>query len=241
MTNASDEEGLSRGERVWGGIIGGALLATGATSTFVGNNGIGSAALIIIGGALLLLGVTGQTLRKVKIGDNETEFYAKVGRRAVDAAESEAVDKSEREAARDLIEQVSETTRSVPARVLDISRGLEYEEVVSAAVKRATMNGEAKGKPATSLIAVEVKYRQAGRAPGPRSLEPNGNFRPLAERAARAGYRALLIVTNSAVGFDGVIELNDLADGKSLRVLLCQWTPDMGDGVLAEALARLSA
>lgn len=231
-------------ERVSSAVAGIALGVTGCIATFTTDNEFGTGALIVLGGAFGVLALTGQPIRRIKIGDHETEFYAKVGRKAVEVAESDSGDVSERETALELVEQVRETTPNAPTRVVSLSLAYQYERTVLDAVQRAAAVVETpKFGPVDAIvdktIGVEVKYRSAGRAPGKNALSPGGAYRQAVERAAASGLDALLVVTNSTVAFDQIESVPDTQSGRPLRVKLLQWTQGMGDEVLKAGLSEM--
>lgn len=242
--NVSSAAQLSRTERILSAVVASVLFAGGMTGTFMTDNEIGVAAMIIVGAALAVLALTGQALRRIKIGENETEFFARVGRDALETAESETVSPSQRETARELVERASEATVEVPTRVMGIGLARAYERSTIAALKRVSEDlriSEVGGLDAVidDSVGVDVKYRQAGRPPGQTALARGGKYRPAVEAAASQGLRALLILTNSNVDDESPMTVSDTSSGTPVTVRILQWTEDMSDESLASALQSL--
>ena len=242
-TNAPSAQ-LSTTERVIAGIVAGLLLGGGIVAVFLTDSEIGVAALLVVGAALAILALTGQTLRRIKIGENETEFYAKIGRDAVATAESESAPPAEREAAREFVERASDATPDVPSRVVGIGLARAYERATVAALRRVRTDvqvSEVGGLDAIvdGKVGIDVKYRPAGRPPGLSALSRGGNYRPAIEVAATMGIGSLLILTNSAVDDDSSTVVTDTANGQAVTVRIMQWTAESPDQQLSEALDAL--
>ncbi|WP_143458877.1 hypothetical protein [Leifsonia sp. ALI-44-B] len=242
-TNSTSAQ-LSITERVLAAVTAAILLSAGVIAVFLTENEIGVAALFLIGAALAMLALTGQTLRRIKIGENETEFYAKVGRNAVATAESETATPTERETAREIVERASDSAADLPSRVVDITLARTYERTTFAALKRVSDDvtfSEMRGLDAivNKKIGIDVKYRSAGRPPGRSALSKGGNYRPAIEAASNSGIKALLILTNSTVDDDSPVVIDDTLSGQVITVRIMQWTADSPDLQLAEAIQEL--
>lgn len=241
-----DDEKLSPKERACAGVVAGLTLAAGTVSVFTDMNEVGTGALILVGGAFALASITGQTIRRFKIGDNEAEFNRRVTRKLADTV---AADTSESEAAARILEEVASETPQAPARVLNTTNAFHYERAVIEALRRVSPNvrmllDDVVDAIAGGKVAVVIKYRVAGRPPGVRALE-RPPYHGFIERAASVGgVRAVLLVTNSVVAEDansGGPALVPTAVAGDVAVRLVQWAPHTGDEALAEALEQLEA
>lgn len=221
---------LTGGQRLWFAVTATATLAGGGAATFVGQNDFGSAALVATGGIMSIPAITGQMLHRLSMGGWEMQFYSEVGRMTARAADPEWGNPALRNSAQAILGMVSHESSQVPPRVRAIELASEYEVSVYEALKNVEPKVEwvadHQGFDARAgSIAIEVKYRQAGRSPGHQALA--GSFRHIVESAAKAGCGALLIVTNSAVETEEITTVDNLPDGRSLRVRLLRWTKDI--------------
>lgn len=242
-------EGLGWLPRAIAGVVATASLVFGGRAVFVTTNEAGSVSLILVGGVFAYLAVSGQALRRLKMGDNEAEFSKAVFRvamRTVEGGGSSAGDGTSTEAAAaKILEQAAREAPSVPRKVLAATEAHRYEEAVIAALRRVAetvstdVGHHDRGADAVvnGTVAVQIKY--ANKPVMVVDLN-GGGLLDESKLEAPDGFQALLCVTHNVMIMPPTNDNLSISVGRIRpRVKVVHWNPVMGDAPLAEALADL--
>lgn len=227
-------------ERWTAGIIGLSAGGVGIAAVFFSDNQAGTAALFVVAGAFLLIGVQGTPLKRFGSGDNNAEFAAREANNKLERAK-EAKKDGDQESAENLVDDAVRIDPSVEN--LPVVQEVRYERRVADAVRRifghtpgfelATEPRVRRYRPDFILtsnghhINVEVTHRQ--RELGVTVLQ---SF----EHMARTTGRPTLLITNAPLS-DAVMQLNGRAEDTPVEVV--QWTGANDDDLLERAALRL--
>ena len=176
-TAVDDELSSSRGLRWVAAVLGLAVLAVGGVATFRSTNGAGSAALVVGGIALLVLGGLGDRIELLKVGN--VEFHIRAAARQLirradelerqgDSAGAEQL----REEARHLLRQASPAARRYeelrrtqptgPQRtaelykaLVDVARQLSKDQHPSAEFVRSMFRSDREGERVFALVLMQ--------------------------------------------------------------------------------------
>lgn len=236
--------GLARWERVLAGTAGAALMVCGVLATFFVVNQAGSIGLIAVGAVLLLLGLTGQPLQRIKVGDTEAEFYERVGRRTVEEAREDPEGTGRARSAIDTVNSVARTSSRVPSEVRVLSRSHEAALAYDEAVGRALARVAERVEHSTTLdyvvdtIGIECRYRVAEQLVTEESVLKGGRYHRVVASAAKESVERLLLLTNAPVALtlDEVVEVP--VGATVMPTVLATWRPTDGDEALADILRR---
>jgi hypothetical protein len=230
-------EPMQAWERLVVVLLGVAASGIGCYAVFKTSNQAGTAVLLVIGAAFVLIGIQGTPLIKLGSGANNVELERR--RRRVEQVAEQAREEGDPDLARDIVEAASILDPSiVPApQVL----GAIYVDQVRHALLRAgarvidasrTDAGvDMIAETSTGAVAVVIKYRR--RSPLTRQYVDTvvSNWKP--NRTV-----GLLLVTNAPMSGD-LNESNAKVENRP-PVEIVTWNDERDDGILVRSLRRLT-
>src|SRR5262245_48697006 len=104
------------------GLLGAAGLAGGSIATFTQDVEAGPGAMLAIGAIFFLIGIAGVLPTRLKVGENEAEFWQEVGDKV-----EEIVDQLPPATRAEVLEKIA---ASAPEAAAPALRGIAYEELV---------------------------------------------------------------------------------------------------------------
>lgn len=238
-------EPLSRTERASAGAVGGLAGIAGAAALFITDNQAGTAAILVIAVAFLLIAIQGTPLTRFGSGEHAIELERRrLGKELVDQAESEP-DLEAKEALITAAETVDPSGRWISQL-----EPIRYERLVYDALHRVLgENGASKiDRPAQDtgvdyVVRLSPNARIAVEAKFSRRLFSRDRITAAQNYALTTG-TPVLIVTNAPLS-PVVYEMNMRAstrqsDGTSPLVEVVTWNGAADDDVLHRALRRAS-
>ncbi|WP_146197451.1 hypothetical protein [Promicromonospora sp. AC04] len=238
---SSQTEGLGRFSRIVAGVVAAAGLVAGGVAVYVNSSEAGSVALVLVGGVFAYLALSGQALRRLKLGENEAEFSNAVKRAAMRRVKSGdaqfEASGSAADVATEILEEAAQDSSNVPQEVLAITSAHRYERAVLAALRRVAQSMDAQDGLIDSgfdavvngKIAVQIKFTQS------RAIVVDSARRLV----GLADWQTVLYVSNRPIIFTNRRERAPEVDER-VRTKVVRWTPDMGDGPLAQALSDIT-
>lgn len=249
-SDAPKEEGdqhpsrpLSIGQRRVAASIGIAALGGGAVGSFLsGTNSIGIPALIATGAALTYVGITGQTLTRIKIGENEVGLAKQV-------VTNESAPENLRVKAAEVLEEadvpLARTTKQAVNEVLsNFQSSREYERAVLNTLSVTFPEWGIVGAPGTypqwsiffdsagrrTSLAIDIKYvsEQYNNSVARR-------IRELRNRAYHADVRSIIVIVNVEIP---QLTLNALQRDGDVKLTVITWRGPSDNPQLAAALAK---
>ncbi|MFG1910995.1 hypothetical protein [Kribbella sp. NPDC048928] len=238
---------LSKGQRRTSIVLGVLTLGAGAVGSFLdGTNSIGIPALVVIGAALTYVGITGQTLTRVKIGDNELALAKQI-------VTDESAPDNLRVAAAEVLEEtdvpLARTTKRAVEEVLgNFQSGRDYEVAVIneilANLPKGTILSSPEGTPERNFIvettdggqsiAVEIRYIASTTA----AEHISRRIRDLRARTSFFPVNARLMITNAEVP-ERTMQFLRLSKPESERIGAVTWRGSSDTPQLADALNEM--
>ncbi|MEU5780122.1 hypothetical protein [Micromonospora lupini] len=227
---------LSTPERLGAATLGIFVCGGGGWAVFSTDNQAGSAVMVIVGAAFLLMAVQGTPLIRLGTGDNGVELDRR--RRRVERAIEQARQEDSPEVAAGIVEGAS-----IIEPILFRSpryRGDLYESKIALALQEAGIMVSRRGmdygpdllaETSMGLAAIDVKYRERG-------LLGMRDIRQAESLASRFGRVGVLVVSNAPLSPE-VERYN--ADENNRLVEAVTWNDEKDSGLLARALMRVMA
>jgi hypothetical protein len=227
-------EAMGQWERWVATLLGLILGSLGALAVFTTSNQAGSAFLLLVGAAFLLIGVQGTPL--IKIGGNTANLELERRRRRVERAIEQAQSETNPEVAQGMIEAA--TIIEPELALSPHTQALLYEDRVGAALSENFEDVRREPPPdrfdfvikmPMGQTAVEVKYKRAG----------TFRARDVAKIVHRRSEKSnkLVIVTNAPLAVEvRTINAAQVYDGTPVEVVT--WNDAAHDGLLQRAIAR---
>ncbi|MGW4678378.1 hypothetical protein ACWEOS_07935 [Micromonospora taraxaci] len=240
LPNSSEDQfeavPLGRWERLGASALGLVAAGGGGWAVFATDNQAGSAVLVIIGAAFLLMGLQGTPLIRVGSADSGVELERR--RRRVEKAMEQARHEESPEIAAGIVEAAS----IIEPRIFQSPRyrselytskvALAFQiAVADATVERHSLDYGPDLTVRTGMggANVEVKYRERG----PLRMQDVRKLERYSE-----GSRGLLIVTNAPLSPE--VEAHN-ADEANRHVEVVTWKGEEDAGILVRALMRVTA
>jgi hypothetical protein len=209
----------------------------GCYAVFNSSNQAGTAVLLVIGAAFVLIGIQGTPLIRFGTGANNVELERR--RRRVEREAQQAREEGDPDLARDIVETASILDPGiVPApEVL----GAIYKDQVRHALLRAGARVRDRSHIGTGVdmiaetskgaVAVVVRYRRRSPLTLQYVNQAISNWKP-------EGTAGLLVITNAPLS-GAVRELNATVEHRP-AVEIITWNDEQDDGILIQALERLA-